>query len=286
MSEAAALVHYKFQLEASSGYPIVGDVAYAPTETPKPLVLILHGFKGFKDWGFFPELSRRIAEAGGIAVRFNFSLNGMREGSDVVEYPERFAENTISQELADATQVLEAFQGGQLHQLIEAQWDEEQIFVLGHSRGGGVGLLLFARHLELQRAALWACIARFDRFTERQKAYWKQQGFLEVRNARTGQVLRMSAAYLQDLEQHAQEYDLLRIMASLERPVLFVHGEQDLTVPVEEAQMLVNAAPAGKARLHIIPKTGHTFGIVHPWDGSRPAFEEAVNVTLQWFGLA
>ena len=27
---------------------------------PLPHVLILHGFKGFMHWGFFPELSRRL----------------------------------------------------------------------------------------------------------------------------------------------------------------------------------------------------------------------------------
>ena len=47
---------------------------------------MLHGFKGFTRWGFFPELSRRIAESGMVAVRFNMSGSGV--GSD----PESFSE--------------------------------------------------------------------------------------------------------------------------------------------------------------------------------------------------
>ncbi len=285
-SAATAFVSRKFRLESTSGFPIAGNVEFFATDEQKPCVLILHGFKGFKDWGFFPELARRIAAAGGIAIRFNFSLNGMEEGEDTVRYPERFAQNTVSQELADAEQVLQQLQRGQVRELCGSHWDGKRIFLFGHSRGGGVGLLLFARHPEIQRAALWASISRFNRFTERQKAFWRQHGAIEVKNARTGQVLQMSVRYLEDLESHRREYDLLQIMRSLDRPVLLVHGEQDLTVPLAEAQALYEAAPPGIARLYVVPKTGHTFGIAHPWDGTRPAFEEAVRVTLQWFGLA
>ena len=44
---------------------------------PRPAVLVLHGFKGFKDWGMFPPLAERLALAGFSAVSPNFSGSGV-----------------------------------------------------------------------------------------------------------------------------------------------------------------------------------------------------------------
>ena len=34
----------------------------------RPVAVLVHGFKGFMDWGFFPHLSRRLAAAGFVAA--------------------------------------------------------------------------------------------------------------------------------------------------------------------------------------------------------------------------
>ena len=44
--------------------PIYVDVRAGGRATPRPAVVVLHGFKGFKDWGFFPPFAERIARAG------------------------------------------------------------------------------------------------------------------------------------------------------------------------------------------------------------------------------
>jgi predicted alpha/beta-fold hydrolase len=38
-----------------------------------PVIIICHGFKGFKNWAFFPILAESLAEADYIALTFNFS---------------------------------------------------------------------------------------------------------------------------------------------------------------------------------------------------------------------
>ena len=72
-----------------------------------PAVLIMHGFKGFMDWGFFPELSGRVARAGLVAVSMNASGSGI--GDDPVAFTEEeaFARNTYSRELEDMALVSE-----------------------------------------------------------------------------------------------------------------------------------------------------------------------------------
>jgi len=39
--------------------PLAGDLHTAPV--PVGAVLVVHGFKGFKDWGFFPYLCEAFA---------------------------------------------------------------------------------------------------------------------------------------------------------------------------------------------------------------------------------
>ena len=57
--------------------PIYYDL-YSPSVTPGsalPVVLFVHGFKGFKDWGAFPDACDELARAGFAVVTFNLSLN-------------------------------------------------------------------------------------------------------------------------------------------------------------------------------------------------------------------
>ena len=56
-----------------------------------PYVLMLHGFKGFMDWGFFPELARRLVLQGIAAVPFNFSGSGVAEDPLAITDDEAFA---------------------------------------------------------------------------------------------------------------------------------------------------------------------------------------------------
>ena len=52
-----------------------------------PLIIFLHGFKGFKDWGGFPYLLEKISEKGFITVAFNFSLTVSTSGSSGILSP-------------------------------------------------------------------------------------------------------------------------------------------------------------------------------------------------------
>jgi len=67
----------QFELVGADGGPLRGDVRTQEKGADRPAVVICHGFKGFKDWGFFPHLAARIARAGMTAVSFNFSGSGV-----------------------------------------------------------------------------------------------------------------------------------------------------------------------------------------------------------------
>ena len=47
--------------------------AYYPEGAEKlPLVIFVHGYKGYKDWGAWDLMAEKFAEAGFFFVKFNF----------------------------------------------------------------------------------------------------------------------------------------------------------------------------------------------------------------------
>jgi pimeloyl-ACP methyl ester carboxylesterase len=165
---------------------------------------------------------------------------------------------------------------------VDPALDAARLGLLGHSRGGGVALLVASRDPGVRAVVAWASIASFDRWTPRAKDEWRARGRIDVPNLRTGQVLWLDREVLEDLERSRGEYDLEAAARRLAAPLLLIHGQVDEAVdPGESERLLAWAAPAEK-RLLRIARAGHTFGAVHPWAGPTPAWEEAVGATVEW----
>jgi len=269
-----------FLLEEAPEAPLRGDV-YLPDEPrAAPVVIACHGFKGFKDWGFWPETGRRFAEGGLVLVTFNMSGSGVGEDPETFSELERFEANTISKELADLGAVLEAVTSRRLP--LEGA-DSRRLGLLGHSRGGGVVLLRASRDPRVRALVTWAAVASFRRYGEEDLARWRRDGYLEITNARTGQVMRVGVGLLEDLEAHGEAYEPLEAVRRLRIPSLFLHGTQDESVPAEDAQLLARAAYPGTAKLALLDGAGHTFGAAHPFVGTTPALDRLLEKTLAWF---
>lgn len=277
-----------FQVTNDSGRIISGNIRLPAKRQNLPLVFILHGFKGFKDWGFIPYVAGCLASAGAITVTFNFSMNGIDGSSDYVARPDDFADNTISCQLADAEKVILYICNSKILEF-DNIWDG-RTFLLGHSLGGAVSLLVGNRLPGIDRIALWGAISTFDRYTARQKKQWREKGFLEFVNMKTNQVLKLNVSYLDDFEMHQAELDLEGAASMYPKPILIVHGAQDMTVPVKEAELIAgsylgNPQPGKELSKKIINNTGHTFGIIHPFQSSNTFLDEAVKSTIDFFEL-
>lgn len=276
------MIHNRFTLQSGLGQPIHGDLRLPDGPGPHPVVVVCHGFKGFKDWGFHPWLGERLAAAGLAALHFNFSRNGVRTADGDIEDLDAFRRNTLSIERDDLDTVLDAVLAGRL----EAPLDPSRLGLLGHSRGGGSALLGAAERPEVKALATWAAVSHFDRMTdEATLAAWRRTGALEVVNSRTGQILRMGVDFLDDVLGNRARLDLLSAARRLRVPALAVHGTADETVPFAEAGELV-AAGGGRIRLAPVEGAGHTFGAVHPFVGPTPHLEAAAVSTLDHFRIA
>jgi pimeloyl-ACP methyl ester carboxylesterase len=249
----------RLEIASAEGLPIRG-VLELPSD-PRGLVVIVHGFKGFKEWGFFPWISARFAACGVASLRFDMSRSGIGERPGEFDRLDLFAGDTYLREIADLCSVL-AWAAG-IRQL-----DGLPLFLMGHSRGAGVAILgaRAASNGAVRGIVTWSGVARADRWSEDVKKEWRRRGVLEVQNVRTGQILPISTAVLDELEARRGELDIAAAVAATECPLLIVHGRADETVPASEAEEL--AADARNGSLVLIEKGTHTFGAKHPFDGT------------------
>jgi pimeloyl-ACP methyl ester carboxylesterase len=239
------------------------------------VVAILHGFKGFKDWGMFPPIAERLARAGFTAVSFNFSGSGVDDAGEIT-LPERFGHNTFSAELSDAQLVLDALYRGEL-----GVPRPTSTGLIGHSRGGGTAVLHAAQDVRIRALVTWAAISTVERWGAEERSVWRKTGNNSVLNARTGQRLPLYTDVLDDLERNAAALDIQSAAARIRIPWLVVHGRADESVHFAEAQTLI-AGSGGTARLLPVEAGGHTFGAAHPWRGSTPELELVFDATLNW----
>jgi uncharacterized protein len=245
----------------------------------RPAVVICHGFKGFKNWGFFPRTADRLAVAGFTAASFNFSGSGVGEDGESFDELERWGRQTVTGDLKDLATVVD-YVAGQ-----GAPW----IGLLGHSRGGATALVHAARDARVKALVTWAAVCRYLRWSEDDLQQWRREGKLDVVNLRTGQVLPIRRSLLDDLEANGGgTLDVLAAATRLRIPWLIAHGDADESVPRDDARRLHGASIAGGGRseLLLIEGTGHTFGIQHPWAGSSAEFDRLLSRTVEFFAAA
>lgn len=255
---------------------ILVDVRAGNRDLAGPAVVLWHGFKGFKDWGFFPPFADRLARAGYVVVSWNASGSGVDDSGEFI-WPERFARNTFSAELSDGESLLHAVASGALGFV-----PPTSIGLVGHSRGGGLSVLAASRTPEVKALVTWAAIAHPWRWSPEMQRRWREAGFLEITNQRTGQVLKILPDVLDDLEKNAAIVDIAAAADRVECPWLVIHGAVDETVKVEEAHDL--AARASRPASRVVQSTGHTFGAVHPFQGMTPALSEVFGATVEFLG--
>ena len=274
------MLRKSFTLINQSDEHIRGDLRYREDARDVPAIIICHGFKGFKDWGFFPYLAEILADAGYATICFNFSRNGV--GSDPYNFTEldKFADNNYSHELNDIDVVFQAIKNKKLGSGII---NTENLGILGHSRGGGVALLYCSRNTEISALVTWSSISTVDRYSKEDLSSWKDRGYLEIENKRTKQLMRMNRILIDDIEKNKKDLDILSAVSQIDIPSLIIHGEMDEAVPLAEGQQIFNNLTTEEKQIEIIEQGSHTFNITHPMDIRSVQFETALDLTESWF---
>jgi uncharacterized protein len=261
---------------ADGGPPIRGDLRVAEGTKPKTAVVLVHGFKGFRNWGAWPSLMRELALAGHAAVSFDFSRNGIGADGEFSAL-DLFRENTHTREIDELRAVVDALAAGRL-----GGRKIGRIGVVGHSRGGGAGVIAAAEDERIRALVTLAAIADIpSRWTEEHAAAWRRGEDVRVENARTKQLMPIGPDYWVDLQQNRERLDIAAAAARVTQPWLIVHGDADTSVPVADAHALFEAA-GENAELMLVKGADHVFGVKHPYAGPTDDLRTVAEATLDW----
>lgn len=271
---AEGVIRLPFSRQPRPGDTLRGDIRIPEGPPPRAAVVVVHGFKGFKDWGFFPWVADQLVRGGYAVVSFNFSRNGIGGDPHRLTDLERFASNTLSMEQEELRSVLSAALDGDL-----LPRRPRRVALFGHSRGGGHAVLAAAAEDRVGALVTWASVAHFDRWTRETRALWLDEGRIWVLNQRTGEQMPVGLGLLEDFEAHRSELDVVGAASRVRSPWLIVHGTEDVTVWHGDAERLARANP--RAKLQRVEGAGHTFEIRDPFDGPSPELREAMDRTLE-----
>jgi uncharacterized protein len=274
VTEVSATSPEAFDIPCADGLFIRGEVY--PAESPLGSVVICHGFKGFAHWAFFPYLARSLAESGLTAITFDFSGSGIGRDRENFTEPDAFGGNTFSRELEDIGNVVDYAR--------RMKFIKGKFGLFGHSRGGAMAILYAATpDAAVKSLVTWAAIGRTTWWTPEEAIIWRRQGYADVTNSRTGQVMRMGTELLDDVEIHGNtKLNVAAAAAKIKVPWLIVHGTADETVPSTDAERF-HELSLGTSTLRLIEGANHGFDAKHPLSEVPPVLEKVVQETVKFF---
>ncbi|TDQ08737.1 alpha/beta hydrolase family protein [Pedobacter metabolipauper] len=258
----------QFTITGADGKIIFGDYTIDDRIENKGLIIFIHGFKGFKDWGAHHLVASFFAENGYPYLKFNLSHSGVtaEKPADVTDM-EAFASNTFSKELFDIDAVLN---------YAAQKFNALQMILIGHSRGGGLAILKAAADSRISKLITWSSISDFSSLWKKeQEAEWMEMGKIYVENARTKEKMPLNSTLLEDLDQNREKLDILNAAEQVNVPWLILHGDDDVNVDFSVAQQL--AQKQLKAKIQKIEGANHVYGASHPYtSASLPAHLQQV----------
>jgi fermentation-respiration switch protein FrsA (DUF1100 family) len=248
-------------LKGSDNRQMPVDLRFDNQISHQSVVIFVHGFKGFKDWGHFPKVGEEIVKAGFAFVSFNFTHDGttLEKPTEFADL-EAFGNNNYNKELFDTEQIIQGISDGSLFP--EAKVNRDKIYLLGHSRGGGVSITKTAENKLVKGLVTWASIGDMKR-TNTDLEEWKKNGVVYMPNARTNQEMPLYYQFVEDVLEQEQRYNLEYSCGKIEIPSLFIHGTNDKTVHYSDAENLANWCASGEKL--IIEDGDHVFGGRHPF---------------------
>ncbi len=220
-----------------------------PGEGKYPTVLLVHGFGVTKEeGGMFTDLAELLCKEGFCAVSFDLSGRGESEGD--------YSETTLTKLSIDVQSILD---------FLRKHKSVGEIGVLGQSLGTAT---LVATKPDVRSMVLMGSIAHVKDVLAPLFIEYHPDG-ISIRKNSSGDEIRINPPFWKDIENH----DLIKNMAEITCPVLFIHGEKDEKVPLSEMKAYYEACQSKKENL-ILSNALHSL---------RPMRAEMQKAVLKWF---
>jgi pimeloyl-ACP methyl ester carboxylesterase len=261
MAKHILLKNRQLTLETHSR-KLLYDLSYISDGKEKPLIIFLHGFKGFKDWGNFDLMMDYFSQKNFVFIKMNFSHNGttLDRPFEFIDL-NSFGRNNFIIELDDVQAMIDHVFNDEI--IPGTEWDKRKLILIGHSRGGSIAILKGAEDPRVRVVVSLAGVADLKKFlNDRDIDLWKRGETVFVDNARTGQKMPLYPQFLESYLENKSRLDVISAASKLKH-FLIIHGSADQTVPVDNAFALKNSNPVSV--LKIIENADHTFGGRHPY---------------------
>lgn len=249
------------------------------SKAAQPIVVFVHGFKGFKDWGAFNYIANQMAAQGLAWCKFNFSRNGVSvaQPTEFVN-PEAFGNNNYTIELAEIGLILDwVAKNASLYNI-----NANHLFLVGHSRGATMSIIKAVEDDRVKGVVAWAPF--FDmkaRFRPETIKKWEKEGVWWIAHKRTGQQLPLYPQFYEDFAINQHRFDMAEVCANYEKPLLMLHAKDDAAVEVSESQSFYKHI--SHAILIETETGGHTFGVSHPFNEEGIVPEELIAIMENTF---
>lgn len=260
-AKIALMIDFKDKVfEGSDGRKSLFDCVIPEGATG--VIVFVHGYKGYKDWGAWSLMEKAFVEQGFGFVKFNMTHNGGTV-DEPVDFPDldAFGRNRYTYELYDLSLIVE-----ETHRMItqELQLDIP-IHILGHSRGGGVAVLYSSKDPRVSKVVSLAGISDIgSRFpVDEELEEWQASGVYYVLNGRTKQSMPHFFSFYEDFKENEERLNIENAARELNKPFLQIHGDMDQAVSISEG---LSMAEWTETRVKIIKGAEHTFGTYHPYD--------------------
>ena len=252
-----------------------------------PTVIYAHGFNGFKDWANFDMIATQFADEGFTFIKFNFSHNGTSPShpEEFIDL-EAFGQNNYSIELEDLSAVIDWTSDP--YNIYHSSIDVNQIYLIGHSMGGGISILQAANDTRVKKLVTWAsineCKTPWGSWSGDKLEAWRRDGVAYYANSRTGQQMPLYYQLHEDYNNNREALDIEAAIKKLTIPVLICHGTLDAAVPIEKAHTLCAWQPAAKL---FKVESDHVFGRKHPWveDEFPQLMREVIDETIDFLKM-
>ncbi|WMN06448.1 prolyl oligopeptidase family serine peptidase [Marivirga arenosa] len=258
--------------------PITADIKYIPSKDKKPLILFVHGFKGFKDWGVFNLFANEMANRGFIFMKINLSHNGTTpENLSDFKDLEAFGNNNFTIELHDLKDSID-YLYSENNIIPNDEIDYNQLNLAGHSRGGGLVILKAREDDRIKKVITLAAISDLSkRWPESFLKEWRDKGVQYIENKRTNQLMPLYVQLYDDVLENPDRLSIPNAIKEMKQPLLAFHGTKDETLPIEMAYQIKEMKP--DTELIIYENENHVFGAAHPWKENKlpQTFENILN---------
>ena len=251
-------------LEKEGNKPILVDFFYNSNNNKMPVIIFCHGYKGYKDWGAWNLVAKEFANNNFFFLKFNFSHNGGTV-ENPIDFPDlnAFGNNNFTHELNDIERVL-SFMSENTE--FSKNIDLTNIFLIGHSRGGGLCAIKASENKQIKGLITWAGVSNFKiRFNEGSEEFkeWKDKGVKYVENKRTKQQMPHFFQFYLDFKENEKRFNIQSAVQSLKIPFLVIHGDNDKSVLQNEGRDLHSWNKNSK--FFSVKNGTHTFSSMHPW---------------------